>query len=257
MGRLDDRVILISGAARGQGEAEARLFVQEGARVVMCDVLDEPGRDVADELGEDCARYTHLDVTEEAQWAEAVELAVSSFGRLDGLVNNAGILRFFPLADCSPEAYMEVVRVNQLGVLLGMRAAFPALEEAGGGTIVNISSVNGLVGLAGTVAYSASKFAVRGMTKVAAIELGPLGIRVNSIHPGGVDTPMVSPDNLPGLAGLGDEAVRGVYRRLPLGRIGRPEEIAHLAAFLSSDESSYCTGSEFVADGGMLAGPPR
>ncbi len=257
MGQLDGRVALISGAARGQGEAEARAFVAEGASVVAGDVLDDLGEQVSESLGRRC-RYVHLDVTSEQDWHVAVEIAVSGFGKLDALVNNAGILRFFPIKSCSLDDYMEVVRVNQVGVLLGMTAAVGALESAGGGTIVNISSVNGLVGLAGTVAYTSSKFAVRGMTKVAAIELGPLGIRVNSIHPGGVDTPMVSPASLADLTGQAIEmrTTSSPYKRLPLGRIGRPDEIARLAVFLTSDDSSYCTGAEFLADGGMLAGLP-
>ncbi|MGH9204959.1 MAG: glucose 1-dehydrogenase [Acidimicrobiales bacterium] len=252
MARLDGRVAVISGASRGQGEAEARAFVAEGASVIMGDGLDDLGETVARDLGERC-RYVHLDVRSEEAWSAAVDLAVSEFGKLDALVNNAGILRFFPIKDCSVEAYMEVISVNQVGCLLGMKAVVGAMESAGGGTIVNVSSVNGMVGLAGTVAYSSSKFAVRGMTKVAALELGPLGIRVNSIHPGGVDTPMVSPESLPG---MGAEGAGAAYRRLPLRRIGRPEEMASLAVFLTSEESSYCTGAEFLADGGMLAGLP-
>jgi 3alpha(or 20beta)-hydroxysteroid dehydrogenase len=251
MSELDGKVALVSGAARGQGAAEARLFRAAGASVVMGDVLDGEGEKLAAELGE-ATRYVHLDVSSEADWAAAVDTAVDAFGHLDCLVNNAGILRFVPIAQTSLEEYMEVIRVNQVGVLLGMRAAVGPMEKAGGGSIVNISSVNGMAGLAGTVAYTASKFAVRGMTKVAAIELGPLGIRVNSIHPGGVDTPMVSPEAL----GVPSGATSQAYRSLPLGRIGRPEEIAEVALFLASDRSSYCTGAEFLVDGGMLAGPP-
>ncbi len=250
MAELDGKVALLTGAARGQGEAEARVFAEAGARVVIGDVLDEEGEKVAADLGEQ-ACYVHLDVTSEQDWANAVSVATGTFGKLDCLVNNAGILRFVLIRDTSVEEYMEVIRVNQVGVLLGMRAVVPAMQKTGAGTIVNISSVNGFVGLAGTVAYTASKFAVRGMTKVAALELGPLGIRVNSIHPGGVDTPMVSPDAL----GVPAGATAATYRTLPLGRIGRAEEIAELALFLSSDRSSYCTGGEFLADGGMLAGP--
>lgn len=248
MGKLDGKVALITGAARGQGEAEARLFVEEGARVVMADVLDGEGQVVAKDLG-DAARYCHLDVTSEVGWTAAVEVATSEFGRLDILVNNAGILRLSPLVSTTIDDYMAVINVNQVGVFLGMRAVIPAMAANRSGSIVNISSIDGLVGMAGSVAYVASKFAVRGMTKVAALELGSLGIRVNSIHPGGVDTPMVHMEGL-------DPATldQMMAQRVPLGRIGRPIEIAQLAAFLASDESSYSTGSEFVSDGGMTAG---
>lgn len=248
MGKLDGKVALITGAARGQGEAEARLFVEEGARIVMADVLDGEGQVVAKDLG-DAARYCHLDVTSEVGWTAAVDIATSEFGRLDILVNNAGILRLAPLVSTTIDDYMAVINVNQVGVFLGMRAVIPAMAANRSGSIVNISSIDGLVGMAGSVAYVASKFAVRGMTKVAALELGPLGIRVNSIHPGGVDTPMIH------LEGIDPASLDQMMRqRVPLGRIGLPIEIARMAAFLASDESAYSTGSEFVADGGMTAG---
>lgn len=253
MGKLDGRVILISGAARGQGEAEARLFVAEGARVILGDVLDTEGKVVAADLGP-AARYIHLDVTSEADWTTAVSEATSTFGKLDGLINNAGILRFGPIVDTSLADYLQIVQVNQVGVFLGMKAVIPALTAAGGGTIVNTSSTNGLQGVAGTIGYTATKFAVRGMTKAAALELGSAGIRVNSIHPGGIDTPMVRPENVEGL--VADETSSAdIYAALPLGRVGQPEEVAKLALFLTSDDSSYSTGSEFLIDGGMTAGP--
>ncbi|NUP35076.1 MAG: SDR family oxidoreductase [Streptomycetaceae bacterium] len=253
MGKLDGRVILISGAARGQGEAEARLFVAEGASVVLGDVLDDEGAAVAKDLG-DAARYVHLDVTKEADWTAAVAEANAAFGKLDGLINNAGILQFGAIVDTSLDDYMKIVNVNQVGVFLGMRAAIPSLVAAGGGTIVNTSSTNGLQGVAGMIGYTATKFAVRGMTKAAALELGHSGIRVNSIHPGGIDTPMVRPDNVEGL--VSDDTSSGdIYAALPAGRVGQPEEVAKLALFLSCADSSYSTGSEFVIDGGMTAGP--
>jgi 3alpha(or 20beta)-hydroxysteroid dehydrogenase len=253
MGKLDGRVILISGAARGQGEAEARLFVAEGASVVLGDVLDDEGAAVAKDLG-DAARYVHLDVTKEADWTAAVAEANAAFGKLDGLINNAGILQFGAIVDTSLDDYMKIVNVNQVGVFLGMRAAIPSLVAAGGGTIVNTSSTNGLQGVAGMIGYTATKFAVRGMTKAAALELGHSGIRVNSIHPGGIDTPMVRPDNVEGL--VSDDTSSGdIYAALPAGRVGQPEEVAKLALFLSCSDSSYSTGSEFVIDGGMTAGP--
>ncbi|WP_436788639.1 SDR family oxidoreductase [Yinghuangia sp. YIM S10712] len=239
MGKLDGRVILITGAARGQGEAEARLFVAEGARVVLGDA----------------ARYTHLDVASEADWTTAVADAVSAFGKLDGLINNAGILRFGAIVDTSLDEYMHIVNVNQVGVFLGMKAVIPALTAAGGGTIVNTSSSSGLQGLAGMVGYTATKFAVRGMTKAAALELGRVGIRVNSIHPGGIDTPMTRPESVDGLV-RDDTSLGNIYGNLPIPRVGQPEEVAKLALFLTSDDSSYSTGSEFVIDGGLTAGPP-
>jgi 3alpha(or 20beta)-hydroxysteroid dehydrogenase len=250
MGKLDGRVVLISGAARGQGEAEARLFAAEGASVVLGDVLDEAGERVAEDIGKG-ARYVHLDVRSEADWAGAVETAIASFTKLDGLINNAGILRFAMLADTSLSEYLDVVSVNQVGAFLGMRSVIPAMRAASGGTIVNTSSTSGFTGMQGLTSYTATKFAIRGMTKVAALELGPMGIRVNSIHPGGVETPMV-PESL-GMADTkqGDAA----YRKLPLRRIGQAEDVARLALFLSCDDSSYCTGSEFIVDGGMMAGP--
>jgi len=253
MGRLDGKVALISGAARGQGEAEARLFAEEGARVVLGDVLDDLGEVVAKDIG-DAARYAHLDVGDEASWQSAVVLAEAEFGPVSVLVNNAGIFRVSALVDTPVEQFREVFEVNQLGPFLGMKAVVPQMAKAGGGSIVNISSTNGLSGFPGTVAYTAAKFAVRGMTKTAAMELGPLGIRVNSIHPGGVDTPMIQPENLGMLAATPD-ALGNRFKDLPLRRVGQPIEIARLALFLASDDSSYSTGSEFVADGGMLAGP--
>ena len=245
--RLEGRVAIVSGAARGMGAAEARQFAAEGARVVLGDVLDEDGAKVASEIG-DAAVYTRLDVSSEDAWKAAVELARDRFGHLDTLVNNAGILRFGALEQTSLEEYELVVRVNQVGCFLGMKTVIPALREAGGGSIVNISSAAGMYGVAGVVSYAASKYAVRGMTKVAALELGRAGIRVNSVHPGGVDTPMIARDGV----SAGDRDPSGFPNPIP--RIARPEEIAELVTWLASDASSYCTGSEFVIDGGGTAG---
>jgi 3alpha(or 20beta)-hydroxysteroid dehydrogenase len=247
MGKLDGRVVLITGAARGQGEQEARLFAAEGARVVLADVLDEQGARVAAELGEDVARYIHLDVSREADWERALEFATGAFGKLDGLVNNAGILRFNELVKTPLEEYLEVVQVNQVGAFLGMRAAVPALEAAGGGTIVNTSSYTALTGMEFLTSYAATKAAILGMTRVAAMELASKNIRVNAVCPGAVDTLMSNPG--------GDGAVDALYAKLvPLGRAGRPEEIAKLALYLTSDDSSYVTGQPFVIDGGWLSG---
>ncbi|MFJ7902896.1 SDR family NAD(P)-dependent oxidoreductase [Streptomyces sp. NPDC096198] len=256
MGRLDGRVVVITGAARGQGEQEARLFTAEGARVLLTDVLDDRGEALAGELGQ---RYVRLDVGREDDWAAAVARAKEAYGRIDGLVNNAGILRFNALVDTPLEEFQEVVRVNQVGCFLGIRAVAPEIAAAGGGTIVNTASYTALAGIAATGAYTAAKHAVLGLTRVAAIELAPRGIRVNALCPGAVDTPMSNPALLDPDADP-EEAARalaGLYRGLvPLGRIGRPEEVARAALFLTSEDSSYLTGQPLVIDGGWLAGVP-
>ncbi|GAB2576813.1 glucose 1-dehydrogenase [Streptomyces capparidis] len=264
MGKLDGRVVLITGAARGQGEQEARLFAAEGARVVLGDVLDERGarvaKEIGEELGEERAVYVRLDVGREEDWERALAAADEAFGKLDGLVNNAGIVRFNELAATPLEEYLEVVRVNQVGTFLGMRAAAPAIEAAGGGTIVNTASTAAVSGMAFLTSYAASKAAVLGMTRVASMELAPKGIRVNAVCPGGVDTPMARGEGLPGAPPPDAEterANRAYYaKRVPLGRIGRPEEVAALALFLTSGDSAYIAGQPFVIDGGWTAGLP-
>ncbi|MFJ6657731.1 SDR family NAD(P)-dependent oxidoreductase [Streptomyces sp. NPDC091377] len=255
MGKLDGRVVIVTGAARGQGEQEARLFRAEGAEVVVADVLDDRGKAVAEEIG---ALYVHLDVGEEADWQAAVAAARTAYGRLDGLVNNAGILRFNTLTDTPLDEFMQVVRVNQVGCFLGIKSVAAALTEAGGGTIVNTASYTGLTGMAAVGTYTATKHAVLGLTRVAALELAGAGIRVNAVCPGAIDTAMTNPallDPEPARDPERDRSSERLYRRLvPLGRIGRPEEVARLALFLTSRDSSYITGQPFVIDGGWLAG---
>jgi 3alpha(or 20beta)-hydroxysteroid dehydrogenase len=245
--RLTGKVAIVTGAARGQGAAITRAFAREGAQVVLGDVIDDEGKAVATDVGE-AARYIHHDVTDEASWDEAVRTAVEEFGKLDVLINNAGILRWAPMHRVSLDDYMSVVRVNQVGCFLGMKAVIRPMREAGGGSIVNQSSTSGMEGMAGVIAYAASKFAVRGMTKTAAIELGRFGIRVNAVCPGGIDTEMGNPFGQEG------EELRKNYERNPIPRIGRPDEVAAMMVFLASDESSFCTGADFVVDGGYTTG---
>ncbi|MFI9616938.1 SDR family NAD(P)-dependent oxidoreductase [Streptomyces sp. NPDC052023] len=252
MGKLDGRVVIVTGAARGQGEQEARLFREEGAEVVVTDVLDDQGEALAKEIG---ARYVHLDVGREDQWRAAVTAAKETYGHVDGLVNNAGILRFNALVDTPLAEFMQVVQVNQVGCFLGIRAVAP--EMADGGTIVNTASYTGMTGMAAVGTYAATKHAVLGLTRVAALELAHRRIRVNAVCPGAVDTAMSNPAALDPDADPEEtrRALDGLYRRLvPLGRVGRPEEVARLALFLSCDDSSYITGQPFVIDGGWLAG---
>ena len=245
MGRLEGKTALITGGARGQGAAEAALFVEEGANVVLTDVLDADGERTADTVG---GTFLHHDVTSEEEWAAAVARTVELHGGIDILVNNAGIYIENSLVGSELDEYRRIIEVNQVGVYLGMREVAPVLIERGGGSIVNISSTAGLQGAPGSFAYSASKWAVRGMTKSAAVRLGPHGVRVNSIHPGAVDTPMLADTRMADPANL--DTLLGV---IPLRRMAQPGEVARLALFLASDDSSYSTGSEFVIDGGLTA----
>lgn len=241
MGRLSGKTALITGAANGQGAAAARRFVAEGARVTLADVDDDAGKALADELG---ATYVHLDVSQEDDWAAALDAC----GPVTVLVNNAGVLHFSLLHETTLADYERVIRVNQVGTFLGMRAVVPGMLEAGAGSIVNVSSVEGLAAAPLLIAYTASKFAIRGMTKVAALELAGKGVRVNSVHPGVVDTGL-----LPTALGGQPVDLSYVAKRVPMHRVGQAAEIAELVVFLASDDSSYCTGSEFVADGGVTA----
>ncbi len=244
MGRLDGKVAIITGAARGQGEAEARLFVEEGARVVMGDVLEAEGKAVADDLG-DAAVFLKMDVSKEDDWERAVD-AAKGLGPLNVLINNAAVTHFASIPDTSLEDYQRVIGINQVGTFLGMRAVLEPMKAAGGGSIVNVSSIDGLQAKNGLAAYASSKWAIRGLTRVGALEYGRFGIRVNSLHPGGVDTVMGNP--------VGMDNIDEFYKDYPIPRCGRPIDIARMALFMASDECSYSTGTEFVADGGWNAG---
>lgn len=249
MARLAGKVAIISGAAQGMGAATARLFAAEGAKVVLGDVLEEKGRAVAAEIGADKAIFRRLDVREENQWAAIVGAATETFGKLDILVNNAAVTHFCAAEELRKEDLERVLGINLIGTMMGVKHAVPALKANNGGVIVNISSVDGLRGCNGLVAYTASKWAVRGVSKSYAYEFGPFGIRVVSIHPGGVNTEMGNP------AGQSVEEINArSFRRVPLQRIGEPEEIARATLFVCSDEASYISGAEIAVDGGWTAG---
>jgi 3alpha(or 20beta)-hydroxysteroid dehydrogenase len=248
-GRLHGRVAVVAGGSRNIGAAIARLFAAEGASVVIGDLRQKEGRAVAEEIG-DQATFSELDVTDEESWTRLVGSAETRFGPVSVLVNNAAIIPFGHVVDMDPAAFDRCLAVNVRGTFLGIQALAPSMTRAGGGSIINMSSVQGLVGLEGTVAYTASKFAVRGMTKVAALELGQHGIRVNSIHPGKID--VVKERDVRHVSISPGAAAAPI--RVPLGRSGVPIDVARLALFLASEESSYATGAEFVLDGGWTAG---
>jgi 3alpha(or 20beta)-hydroxysteroid dehydrogenase len=245
MGRLDGKVAIVTGGARGQGAAEARLFASEGATVVVTDVLTDEGEAVATEVQ---GLFLAHDVSSETAWQETVRRTLDAYGRIDVLVNNAGIFRRAGLLTTTLADYRRVIDVNQVGVFLGMQAVAPTMIAQRSGSIVNISSIAGFLGAAGAFAYGASKWAVRGMTKAAGIELAKHGVRVNSIHPGMIDTEMMTE-----VTGGDAERFERIERTVPLRRVAAPEEVAKLALFLASDESAYCTASEFVVDGGVIA----
>ena len=237
MGRLKGKVAIITGGARGQGAAEAELFRDEGATVIITDVLDEDGGKTAAQLD---VEFLHHDVSSVDEWEAVVADVIAHHGRIDILVNNAGILRGARLVNTSDEIWNETVAINQTGVFLGMRTVAPQMISQESGSIVNVSSVAGLEATFASMAYGATKWAVRGMTKIAALELGRNNIRVNSIHPGLINTEMTSEFDK-------EKMVRGI----PLGRQAEPSEVAAVALFLASEEASYCTGQEFTVDGGM------
>jgi len=242
MGRLDGKVALITGGARGQGAAEARMFAAEGATVFVTDVLDDLGRATAAEVG---ATFICHDVTSQPAWSSTVDQVMTDAGRLDVLVNNAGIFRTVPLTETTPELWEQIMAVNATGVFLGMAAVAPIMIAQGSGSIVNISSIAGLRGAAVAFAYGASKWAVRGMTKSAAIELGPHNVRVNSVHPGIIETEMIEE--------FGADWKEQLVPLIPLGRPASADDVARLVLYLASDESAYSSGHEFVVDGAMTA----
>jgi 3alpha(or 20beta)-hydroxysteroid dehydrogenase len=246
MGRLDGKIAVITGAARGMGAVTARLFANEGARVVIADVLPEAD-EVARQIGA-AAIAVRLDVASEESWQRAEAITRESFGPATILVNNAGICHVAPLLDCSFADFQRVLTINLAGNFLGMKTFAPGMIAAGGGSIINISSTEGLQGSAGMAAYASSKWGVRGLTKVAAMELSAQGVRVNSVHPGVTNTPMANPHQ------LADAVMRDACSSFPIGRDARPEEIARVSLFLASDEASYMCGAELAVDGGMTVG---
>ncbi|MFD5228766.1 glucose 1-dehydrogenase [Streptomyces qaidamensis] len=243
MPELDGKTVIISGGARGMGASHARLFVERGARVVMTDRLVEDGNSLAEELG-DAAIFVEADVTSAQDWRRAVERAEEEFGAVDVLVNNAGILVTHRLETATEADFRRTLEVNQLGVFLGMQAVVPAMRRAGRGSIVNIGSTAGMVGFPDCFAYVATKWAIRGMTKAAAAELAPYGIRVNAVHPGDVETPMTAD-----IRASGELTTDGI----PLGRFGVPREVSMAVLHLASDDSSYTTGADVVVDGAYTA----
>lgn len=246
MGLLDGKVALVTGGARGMGEAHVRLFLQEGARVVFGDVLDEEGKALAEETG---ATYVRHDVTSPREWEHAVATTVSLYGSLDVLVNNAGILKFRRISDISLDDFDRVIGVNLKGTWLGIKSVIEPMKAAGRGSIVNISSIEGFIGAEGLSAYSAAKFGVRGVTKSVARELAKFKIRVNSVHPGAINTPMVLNPEL-----AAEVDAETFVKSMVIKRFAKPVEVSHVVAFLASDRASYCTGSEFTVDGGLLTG---
>ena len=246
MSRLKDKHAIITGGAQGQGAAIARAFVSEGARVVLADVNDDAGAALADELG-DVAFFSHHDVSDPASWDRLIAEAEGQLGAsVNVLVNNAGVLRFGEIDSMAMEEFDLVMNINLRGCFLGMRAVAPAMKRNRQGSIINCSSVEGLAGMASLTAYTGSKFAIRGMTKAAAVELGAYGVRVNSVHPGMIDTPMTQVHG-------GDAAMQYGATRIPLERVGTPDDVAPLYVYLAGDESAYTTGGEFAVDGGVTA----
>ena len=245
MDRFEGKVALVTGGSRGMGAATVRRLHSEGASVVVADILDDDGKALADELG-DRVRFIHLDVASEDQWQDAIAQTEREFGKLDVLVNNAGILKFNALTDVPLEEFRQVIDVNLTGVFLGMKHAIPAMKRAGKGAIVNVSSTEGMAATLFCGAYTASKFGVRGITKAAALEYAADNIRANSVHPGGMDTPMTR-------AVMDETGRKYVASKVPMKRMGTPEDVAGVIAFLASDDAAYTTGAEVLIDGGVMS----
>ena len=243
MARLQDKVIIITGAAQGMGATHARLCIEAGAKVVLTDINAEKGQALAAELGSQALFLQH-NVTSEDDWTQVIAATQAHFGTINVLVNNAGITQSKSILETSLDDYRRILEINQVSVFLGMKAVIPSMQASQQGSIINISSINGLVG--GAIGYTDSKFAVRGMTKAAALECAPFGIRVNSVHPGVIATPMI-------MQGDTKAAVEAFAKSIPLRRVAQPEEVSRLVLYLASDDSSYSTGSEFIVDGGLTA----
>lgn len=243
MARLQGKIAIITGAAQGMGESHARRFIEEGAKVVLTDLNEEKGKALAEELGEH-ALFVKQDVASADDWKTVVEKAEETFGPVNVLVNNAGITMAKSILETTEDEYRKIVDINQVSVFLGMKTVIPSMQKAGGGSIVNISSINGIVG--GAIGYTDTKFAVRGITKAAAVECAHYGIRVNSVHPGVILTPMIDQKDT-------REAVEEFAKQIPIQRVAQPEEVSNLVLYLASDESSYSTGAEFIVDGGITA----
>lgn len=245
MSKLTGSVAIITGGARGQGAQHAKRLLNEGAKVAITDILEEEGQALADKLGENCKFFKH-DVTKADEWEKVVAETEAAFGPINILVNNAGIVIMKEIEEQTEEDYRRVIDINQVSVYLGMKAVLPSMKKAKSGSIINISSINGLRGAPGTSAYDSSKFAVRGMTKSAAMEFAKYDIRVNSVHPGAIETPMIA-------TAENQEQIQALIETIPLRRVGQPDDVSKLIVFLASDDSSYCTGSEFTIDGGVTA----
>ncbi len=247
MGKLDDKVAIITGGSRGMGKATAELFIEEGAKVVIADILDQEGKALAKSLG-DATSYYHLDISSEEAWIQLTENLIGKYGHIDVLVNNAAIYLYAIIEDTKSDDFRRILDVNVIGPYLGMKTVIPFMKKQRKGSIINVSSTDGFRGSCGMSAYNTSKWGVRGLTKCIAMEVGPFGIRVNSLHPGAVNTPMLNPEDEP-IESLGTR-----YPGVALSRVADPKEIARASLFLASDDASYVSGAELAVDGAWTCG---